>query len=254
MIERTGKRLAQAKESRSRTRRAVVVVSVVVLLSMSGVAWAGPPSLDQWCRNFGSEFPELCFQAPVPQTGQALCYEEDGEEATCGIGITIGQDGHLQSGVEWPVPRFTINETILGEPDGTVTDNLTGLIWLRDANCIAHVDWHAALEAANSLASGDCGLSDGSVAGDWRLPNVRELQSLIHYGFRAPALPDTDGTEQCSEDGEPFFGVQLSWYWSSTTATRGTLSAWLVDFTLGNVNSGDKVIFTFHVWPVRGGQ
>ena len=39
-----------------------------------------------------------------------------------------------------------------------------------------------ALRCANKLNSGECGLSDGSVEGDWRLPNVREMQSLIDYG------------------------------------------------------------------------
>ncbi|NIO68243.1 MAG: DUF1566 domain-containing protein, partial [Anaerolineae bacterium] len=55
--------------------------------------------------------------------------------------------------------------------------------------------------------SGECGLGDGSSEGDWRLPNVRELQSLIDYGRQTPALPS----------GHPFTGVQSSLYWSSTT-------------------------------------
>jgi hypothetical protein len=68
---------------------------------------------------------------------------------------------------EWcAVPRFTDNG------DGTVTDNMTGLIWLEDTNCPGGtIDWSAGLTFASPLydgstgdSGGDCGLSDGSVA------------------------------------------------------------------------------------------
>ena len=52
------------------------------------------------------------------------------------------------------------------------------LIWLKNANCFGGQTWANVLTAANSLASPSCGLSDDSVAGAWRLPNVKELQSL----------------------------------------------------------------------------
>jgi hypothetical protein len=103
--------------------------------------------------------------APVPQTGQTTPY-------------AAGDDGSIRAGVPWPSPRFTDNL------DGTVTDHLTGLIWLKNADCDAlrSTDWATAVFNAHSLASGICGLADGSVAGDWRLPNVKELQSLVDFG------------------------------------------------------------------------
>ena len=58
------------------------------------------------------------YPAPVEKTGQTISY-------------ATGDDGDLEMGMTWPVPRFTDNE------DGMVTDNLTGLMWLKDANCIA---------------------------------------------------------------------------------------------------------------------
>src|SRR5262245_41434079 len=81
----------------------------------------------------------------------------------------------MPAGVPFPNPHFTDNG------DGTVLNNLTNLIWMMSANCstISPVNWVTALSNANSLANGQCGPSDGSVAGDWRLPNVKELQSLI---------------------------------------------------------------------------
>ena len=82
-----------------------------------------------------------------------------------------GDDGEHQAGVSVS-PRFIDNL------DGTVTDNLTGLIWLRNADCFGRQDWYGSLAAANGLRDAECGLTDGSAAGDWRLPNVKELQSL----------------------------------------------------------------------------
>ena len=97
--------------------------------------------------------------------------------------------------------RFTDNG------DGTVTDNLTALIWLKNANCFGAKNWATALSDANALASGSCGLSDGSIAGGWRLPNGNELHSLIDLAQSNPALPA----------GHPFTGVQVNLYWTSTT-------------------------------------
>ncbi len=149
-----------------------------------------------------------------------------------------GDDGALQRGVAWPSPRFTDNG------NGTVTDNLTGLIWLQNnANCFGLQSWANALSAANTLNSGECGLSDGSAEGAWRLPNVREQQSLIDYGQRYPALPS----------GHPFTGVQTYFYWSSSSYANYPPYAWYVDLGDGVVTYDDKAN-SFYIWPVRGGQ
>ena len=148
-----------------------------------------------------------------------------------------GDDGDLEKGVAWPSPRFTDNG------DGTVTDNLTGLIWLKNANCGGTMTWANALTYCHTLSSGSCGLSDGSVEGDWRLPNRRELLSLIDDGRSDPALPS----------GHPFTGVLSSYYWSSTAFAFGTSLAWSVYLFVGSVNGIEKSD-TNYVWPVRGGQ
>jgi hypothetical protein len=134
-----------------------------------------------------------------------------------------------------------------------VTDTLTGLIWLKNANCTTFFSgdstgqnnrtWADALTAANSLANSYCGLSDSSSAGNWRLPNVRELFSLIDFSQYNPALPS----------GHPFDGVQLSYYWSSTTYAANTVSAWGVGLNDGYVITFGKT-GDVYVWPVRGGQ
>jgi len=164
--------------------------------------------------------------APVPKTGQTTSHG-------------TRDDGDLQKGVPSPAPRFTDNA------NGTVTDNLTGLVWMKDAGALGTKSWGDALSAANNLKSGDpgTGLTDGSKAGDWRLPNLRELQSLIDYGRYAPALPTLF----------PFAYVQYSSYWSSTTYANYAPWAWNVSFIEGQVSYAEKST-VYYVWCVRGGK
>ena len=191
-------------------------------------------------------------RAPVPKTGQTLCFDSLGATVPC---AGTGQDGALQKGVVWPNPRFTVS-------NGTVTDNLTGLIWLQNANCtdtaggiskaVGILTWANALTWSNNLAGGNCGLTDGSTVGQWRLPNVKELQSLIDFAFSGPALSNTAGYGHWTQ-GNPFTGVQSGNYWSSSTLAVTPFAAWYVDLKEGTVRNVLKT-FTTYVWPVRGGQ
>jgi tetratricopeptide (TPR) repeat protein len=64
--------------------------------------------------------------------------------------------------------------------DGTVTDNKTNLIWLKNANCAGRkMTWKKGMQWAAKLAHGQCGLSNGSKAGDWRLPTKEEWEAMI---------------------------------------------------------------------------
>ncbi len=161
-------------------------------------------------------------------------------------GLGEGDDGDLEYGVVWPNPRFT------GNGNGTITDNLTGLTWLKNANCFGTISWASALTSCNNLASGSCGLTDSSSAGDWRLPNVKELHSLVHYGFSIPTLPNAAGTGKWSS-GDPFTDVQLGTYWTSSTFANYTTHAHDVSFYYGQVWTSDK-INVFWGWPGRGGN
>ena len=58
-------------------------------------------------------------------------------------------------------------------PNGTVTDG--NLVWLKNANCFGIKNFNNALSSIGTLATGACGLSDGSKAGDWRLPSLDEM-------------------------------------------------------------------------------
>ncbi len=175
-------------------------------------------------------------------TGQTNCYNSGGATISCS---GTGQDGDLQNGRTWPTPRFT------DMGDGTVYDNLTELTWLKNSNCRGPMIWATAVTQARALAEGDCGLSDDSRPGDWRLPNRNELSSLIDYGNQSPALSDTGGNGIWNQ-GDPFLNVQpSSWYWTSTTAADAAITAWLVSLREGAIGTESKQNIA-HFWPVRG--
>ena len=88
----------------------------------------------------------LALPARVSKTGVTVTY-------------ATGDDGALLKGVAWPNPRFIASTT------GVVTDTMTGLVWLKNANCFGQQVWATAIISATALASGTCGLTDGSVAG-----------------------------------------------------------------------------------------
>jgi len=172
--------------------------------------------------------------APVPQTGQTTCWDSTGTPIGC---AGTGQDGDLQAGVMLPIPRFVD----LG--DGTIKDKLTGLIWLKDANCFGTRTWAQALTDANTLNSGECSLTDGSVEGDWYLPNVRELYSLVDFEEDpGPVLPTPN----------PFMNFQSDNYWSSTTRATEIITndGYIVRFSRGEVVGFNKTA-TALVIPVR---
>lgn len=191
--------------------------------------------------------------AYVYESGQTGCYDGGGTLIPC---AGTGQDAALRPGLAWPNPRFTSNS------DGTVTDNLTGLLWLQDANCSETVGgiarstgaltWPEALTWSNTLASGNCGLTDGSVAGAWRLPSRAELLSLVALQYSTPALANTAGTGQWSS-GDPFLSVPSGSFWSSSPYLNYPTYAWYVSLNDGYVYyaAGSN---RYQVWPVRGGQ
>jgi hypothetical protein len=126
--------------------------------------------------------------------------------------------------------------------NGTVTDLMSGLVWLKNANCFEPKNWGAAIEASDGLNSGECGLADGSLAGDWHLPTINELYTLVQGD--EGILSSTPG---------PFTGVQPYSYWSSTTYQGDNTSrAWMVNMIAGGVHAYYKYAASF-MWPVRGG-
>jgi hypothetical protein len=186
---------------KKRIMKALVVLTGMFLLSAS-IVWA-----------------QL---APVVKTGQTISYR-------------TGDDGDLQKGIPSPDPRFTDNG------DRTVTDNLTGLMWAKDVNAIGAMNWYAAIGYANNLGLGGgegCGSSNTYT--DWRLPNRRELESLLDMG-NVPAFPS----------GHPFIisNYRNSYIWSSNTKGNSDDEGWCLQvagYWCSHLKSSG-----YAVWPVR---
>ena len=181
------------------------------------------------------------YPANIRQTGQTLSFAP-------------GDDGDSKMGVSWPSPRFQDNN------DGTVTDKLTMLVWLKDASCInsqyptygdywGYVNWQKSLDfikGINDSTYSKCGANYK----DWRLPNQTEMLSLYDFSNTEPSLPS----------GHPFLNVKTEWdwigYWTSTTIMGSTTDAWLIRFSTDishDISSREAKTSTENVWPVRGG-
>lgn len=111
-------------------------------------------------------------------------------------------------------------------------------MWTVDANLAEiPVTWQEALDFITDMNHRKAlGFSD------WRLPNRRELRSLLSHQTKKPALPE----------GHPFNNIFSGWYWTSTTASINTSYAWYVHTEGARMFYGNKGQF-FLLWPVRSG-
>jgi outer membrane protein assembly factor BamB len=167
----------------------------------------------------------------IQRTGQVTSY-------------VAGDDGHIQAGVAWPEPRFTDNG------DGTLLDNLTGLVWLKDANCFAPAEWEATFVTTQDFNDNPQNHSCVDYVPDpdadpWRAPNLNELESLLN----------AEATVQSNWlIGQGFANVQPSRYWSSGTVhPENSTMGWCVDMDEGAYERRSKGLLEL-LWPVRGGQ
>ena len=134
--------------------------------------------------------------------------------------------------------------------DGTVSDNNTGLTWMR---CSMGQTW----DSGSSSCTGTAGsytwdqamalTSDFAGHHDWRLPTIQELQSIVDYSTFSPAIdsgvfPNT-----------PTSSVTSSAVWSSSPDAIGSNNAWSVYFFYGSVSYDNKT-GSNHVRLVRSGQ
>lgn len=94
--------------------------------------------------------------------------------------------------------------------DGTITDQATGLMWQQDDSGEAK-SWEESLEyAENSTFAG---------YNDWRLPDAKELQSIVDY-TRSPATTSSaaiDPIFNCSQITDEGGNINYPFYWASTT-------------------------------------
>jgi len=182
-----------------------------------------------------------CPPAAQPlKTGQTTCHNVDGSPLTC---IDTEQDGEWQLGV---ARQFVDNG------DGTIGDVATGLQWekLSDDESIHDFQntytWDDAFGKVQAL-------NEAGFAGhdDWRLPNVRELETLRDFNVAGPPVASIF-REPCTAGGSVLevSCYAASYYWSSTTWSGNLAVAWVVLFETGTTDASLKNT-TRHVRAVR---
>lgn len=144
--------------------------------------------------------------------------------ATLGLATAAyGQTCNDQIPVTAPDSRYT------DHGDGTVTDTATGLMWrqcpegLSGSYCgtgsVQLFTWRGGLQQAEAATSAG--------HGDWRLPNVKELSSLVDRHCFGPAINRTR-----------FPNTPSAWFWSSSPYVNASSYAWVVNFYYGRVDVG----------------
>ena len=209
----------------------LVHLNVLVIIVISINVYAGENNLLS-----GSQNDDVL--AGIINPHNSTCYDWRGDIVPCDL-----KRPYAELLLDRPIPDFRF----IDNKDGTVTDNLTKLIWLKNANCFGMMNWGNAVLATKSLKNGDCGpdpalvLSDGSSASDWRLPTMDELCTLIDFSRRDPALPN----------GHMFLHVPSGYHWSATTLDNHSEMAWIVYFESGTTCYDDVKNRAGHILPVR---
>src|SRR5438034_4539784 len=152
--------------------------------------------------------PRSGWCCPLPATGQTTCWDSSGTVIPC---TGTGQDGDLQKGA--PL-SYTDNG------DGTLTDNNTGLVWEKQSSDGSIHDMGNAYTWDNAFAAHVATLNSTSFAGhnDWRLPNVRELESIGNFGNTNPSVSPAFNTEcapGCTVTTCSCTNASNALYWSS---------------------------------------
>jgi len=187
-----------------------------------------------------------------------------GDKGDTGASGANGSDG--ANGTSADGPCFDNVNRYVDCGNGTVTDTVTGLIWLKQADCLPPGDWSAANQSAAGLKDGDCGLSDNSSPGDWRLPVREEWEATVVSrlsgvgGLCVPALVN-DAWTSCYGNGTTSLqDVAAAVYWAAGPTSRFELASGgfalgsaAADLATGLIVTPPRT-FTRLVWPVRGGQ
>ena len=120
--------------------------------------------------------------------------------------------------------------------DETVIDTQTGLMWTKNASLFTFpISWNEALNSIKELNQSE--IYDYH---DWKLPNRKELFSLMSHKTFNPSLPYD----------HPFINIFTGYYWTSTSCARLPKQAWYIHLGGARVFKGMKYA-SYMVWPVR---
>jgi hypothetical protein len=239
------------------TQVVVAVAAVTVLLSVPAALVAqccgdcngdGQVTIDEILKVVNRALGGTCTSQSggqrFPATGQTTCSDTNGNVIACS---GTGQDGDIQAGGAL---------SYVDNGDGTITDLNTQLMWEKKSWDGSIHDWNNFYVWVDGFSTVVGGLNAGGFAGhtDWRLPNVRELQSIVNYQNSGPAVSAAFNTNCTSGCTVLTCSCTRSYpYWSSTPYQIHPHIAWSVDFNDGSVDFNLKSYYGHYVRAVRGG-
>ena len=259
----------QKAEVMRKTIHILLALCTTLLWVQAAYAQSRPGSAATQYNQAGAGCAPFFLPQKFPATGQTTIY-------------VAGDDGAIRAGAP-------LNYTDNG--DGTVTDKNTGLMWEKKDQSGGLHDWNNTYAWAGTCSNnsniscgtdvdcangGTCNVSGGGTTifqwvaqlnsspcfahhCDWRIPNVRELQSIVDYETYLPpvtaafnnnctsgcTLDGADNTVECSCTQSA--GSSKAYYWSSSTYAPspivqppGSILAWGVLFGDGDVLSAGK--------------
>ncbi len=125
-----------------------------------------------------------------------------------------------------------------GADGAEVIDSKTGLIWRR---CSVGQTWSGGTcTGTASTFTQEGALVHAQSQAGWRLPNVKELSSIVNRTKDRPTIDDT-----------AFPATVSSWYWSSSPYAYNVIAAWYVDFMVGGTGTSYRGGADFYVRLVR---
>ena len=155
----------------------------------------------------------------LPQTGQTQSH-------------FTNDDAHYMKGVAWPELRFCDNN------DGTITDNMTSLMWFREV--LDDVEaWSDAIDHVETKINS--GVENNHNYKDWFIPNIRELQTLLNFR-------DSNSMAWLDENG---FYLRTGFFWSSTTQFTVTGYVYQINFSTNQFQYNDKSATIYFTLPAR---
>jgi len=175
---------------------------------------------------------DVAVTAQPVQTGQTACYDVAGSAIDC---AGTGQDGEFQAGA---------SHSFVDNGDGTVTDEVTGLMWEKLSADGGIHDSSNGYSIADAVAVKIATLNAEQFAGhdDWRLPNRNELATIVNFGTVSPAT-----YSQFNNECAPGCAVtecsctQNSTHWTSTSQHTSPDYTYFINFSQGDVSQMQKV-------------
>jgi len=242
----------------NRRRRRILILSIGVGLCLTGalLLLSAPREAAGQIAGIISDSGQVGVQADTgcqfPASGQTTAYTANKKGNP---GAVVRDDGTVEAG---KTLKYKDNG------DGTITDLVTGLMWEKKSSDGGLHDKENTYPWSTSLnhetiwdwlddvnAEGGTGFARHR---DWRIPNARELMSIVNFEKTSPSVSSVFNTN-CGNDSTVFTGscIGEGYYWSSSTVAGNQTNAWMFDFYAVYLTDGWKGDYANYVRAVRGG-